>query len=136
MSSPVPTLLRTHIVPSSPETKLIRSILPHVLSNIAVIDGEVDRVQALLDSLKHKHRGLEIYAEEHESLLAPVNCLPPGLLAKVFMDCISLESNPASAAGKRNIMCPFDIADTLPCRRRDFGHRSTLTSGSKNSNPK
>lgn len=110
-SSPVPTLLRvrTHTVPSSSEIKLIQSTLSHVYSNITGIDAEIDRVQAVLDSLKRKRRDLEICAEEHGSLLAPVRRLPPELLAKVFMNCLSSESYPSSSTGKKNIMRPSQI---------------------------
>lgn len=86
-SSSVPSPLRAHIVPSPSEAKLIRRTLSHLRSNISDIDEEIAQAQVVLKSLKHKHRELQMCADEHEAMLRR---LPPELLAEMFMYCLPM----------------------------------------------
>jgi hypothetical protein len=108
-SSPVPTLLHTHVAPSPSEAELIQSTLSHVHSSISEIDQEIDRVQAILDLLKNKRGDLQIFADRHGALLAPVRRLPPELLAEVFVHCLPSQQIVATMAGKRSILRPSHV---------------------------
>ena len=83
--TPVPTLIGTTTVPSLSEESAIRRWLVDMDSALSRLDGETDRVQAVLDALRRKHQVLSYARKQHTALLSPIRRLPVELLSETFI---------------------------------------------------
>ena len=82
--TPVPTLIGTSTVPSPTEESAIKRWLLDIDSDLSQLDGEIDRVQAVLDTLRRKHQMLSDARKQHTDLLSAVRRLPVELLSEIF----------------------------------------------------
>lgn len=73
-------------VPSlSKEHHQIRSTLSQVHRDLAQLDDARAQLKVIQDSLLHKQEALRAFSKEHSVLLSPVQCLPLGILAEIFL---------------------------------------------------
>ena len=89
-TTPVPDLIQdAHgaYVASESQAQLIHNTISSTQANISQLDGEIHRLQAVLDGLKHKRDALQTYTHLHMALIAPIGRLPPEILSEVFLHC-------------------------------------------------
>ncbi|KIM73811.1 hypothetical protein PILCRDRAFT_80733, partial [Piloderma croceum F 1598] len=86
-TTPVPDLIqgaRGVYVASESEAQLINDTISSAQADISQLDGEIHRLQALLDDLIHKRDALQTYTYSHAALIAPIGRLPPEILSEIF----------------------------------------------------
>jgi hypothetical protein len=89
-TTPVPDLIldaRGAYVASESQAQLIHDTISSTQANISQLDGEIHRLQALLDGLIHKRDALQTYTHLHTALIAPIGRLPPEILSEIFLHC-------------------------------------------------
>lgn len=87
-ATPVPELLGSCVMLSAPQTRMVRDTLCVTQSRISKIDNEITRLMNSVKELQSKRDALLTYAEMHTVLLAPIQHLPPEILATIFLNCI------------------------------------------------
>ncbi|KIM79566.1 hypothetical protein PILCRDRAFT_26422, partial [Piloderma croceum F 1598] len=73
--------------PNAFESKMLRDVLLQAGSDLAQLDSEIDRVQAVREALCQKRQALLKFIAEHNAILAPIRRLPPELLTDIFARC-------------------------------------------------
>jgi hypothetical protein len=86
--SPVPELLRSDIILSASQERIVRATISAAQSHISQIDDEIARLQKSLENLEHKRDALLAYSKAHIPLVAPVRRLPPEILSEIFIHCV------------------------------------------------
>jgi F-box-like len=89
-TTPVPDLIqgaRGAYVASESQVQLIHDTISSAQADISQLDGEIHRLQALLDGLIHKRDTLQTYTRSHTALIAPIGRLPPEILSEIFLHC-------------------------------------------------
>jgi F-box-like len=89
-TTPVPDLIhgaRGAYVASESQVQLIHDTISSAQADISQLDGEIYRLQALLDGLIHKRDTLQTYTRSHTALIAPIGRLPPEILSEIFLHC-------------------------------------------------
>jgi hypothetical protein len=66
---------------------MVHDTISSAQADISQLDGEIHRLQALLDGLIHKRDALQTYTHLHTALLAPIARLPPETLSEIFLHC-------------------------------------------------
>jgi len=61
-------------------------------ADISRLDGEITRLNAVLDGLTRKRDALQTYTHLHTALVAPIRRLPPEVLSEIFL-CYNDENN-------------------------------------------
>jgi hypothetical protein len=87
-ATPVPELLGSCVMLSAPQTRMVRDTLCTTQSRISKIDNEITRLMNSVKELQSKRDTLLTYAEMHTILLAPIQRLPPEILAAIFLNCM------------------------------------------------
>jgi hypothetical protein len=87
-TTPVPDLLSGNYIPTESQTQMICDTISSAQADISQLDGEITRLQAVLDGLAHKRDALRKYTNLHMALVAPIRRLPPEVLSEIFMQCM------------------------------------------------
>ncbi|TFK37592.1 hypothetical protein BDQ12DRAFT_684941 [Crucibulum laeve] len=85
--------LRTNYIPSENEVKAIKQLLAAPSERLAFLDGEISRVQTLLDKLSHERDTLTESISAHRALLSPARRLPEDVLREIFLHCLPTTHN-------------------------------------------
>ena len=83
--TPVSSLLDTNDVPSPLEESAIRALLVNMNSDLSQLDGEIGRVQAVLQELRMKRQVLNDSCQKHKGLISSIRRFPPEILSEIFM---------------------------------------------------
>ncbi|KIM84159.1 hypothetical protein PILCRDRAFT_818480 [Piloderma croceum F 1598] len=87
-TTPVPELLGGNYIATESQTQMICDTISSAQADISQLDGEITRLQAVLDGLAHKRDALHKYTNLHMALVAPIRRLPPEVLSEIFMQCM------------------------------------------------
>ena len=79
------------VYPSPDEACQIRQIVFRNTTELARLDSEVARAQAVVERLSKQQAETRKCVEIHESLLSPIRKLPPELLAEIFLCSLRAE---------------------------------------------
>lgn len=90
-TSPFQHLLSTNYVPKPEEALKIRELCASPLNELARLEAEISRTQALLYDLQKSYRQLKTSVDAHLALLSPMRNLPPEVLQLIFI--MTLPSN-------------------------------------------
>ncbi|KZP25541.1 hypothetical protein FIBSPDRAFT_733929, partial [Athelia psychrophila] len=83
--SPSPDLLRTNTTPTHQEDAHIRMTLRHVDRDLSSLDDALDHLKVIQERLSHKREELRAFSTQHRSIISPVRCIPPEILAEIFL---------------------------------------------------
>jgi hypothetical protein len=86
-TSPVPDLLDGNCVALPSQTHMIYDTVSVAQADISRLDGEILRLQAVLDGLVSKREALHTYTRLHMGLVAPARHLLPEILSEIFLQC-------------------------------------------------
>jgi hypothetical protein len=86
-TTPVPDLLGGHYVASESQAQMISDTILVAQADILRLDGEITRLNAILDGLTRKRDTLQTYTQLHTALVAPIRRLPPEVLSEIFLCC-------------------------------------------------
>ena len=84
-TTPVPDLLGGHYIASEFQAKMICDTISAAQADISRLDGEITRLNAVLDGLTRKRDALQTYTHLHTALVAPIRRLPPEVLSEIFL---------------------------------------------------
>jgi len=91
-TTPVPDLLGGHYIASESQAQMICDTISVAQADISRLDGEITRLNAVLDGLTRKRDALQTYTHLHTALVAPIRRLPPEVLSEIFL-CYNDENN-------------------------------------------
>ena len=86
-TSPMPDLLVGNCVALPSQTHMIYDTVSIAQADISRLDGEILRLQAVLDGLVSKREALRTYTRLHMGLVAPARHLLPEILSEIFLQC-------------------------------------------------
>jgi len=86
-TTPVPDLLGGHYIASESQAPMICDTISVAQADILQLDGEITRLNAVLDGLTRKRDTLQKYTHLHTALVAPIRRLPPEVLSEIFLHC-------------------------------------------------
>jgi hypothetical protein len=84
-TTPVPDLLGGNYVVSEFHAQMICDTISAAQADISRLDGEITRLQVVLDGLTNKRDALQTYTHSHTALVAPIRRLPPEVLSEIFL---------------------------------------------------
>ena len=84
-TTPVPDLLGGHYIASESQAQMICDTISAAQADILRLDGEITRLNAVLDGLTRKRDALQTYTHLHTALVAPIRRLPPEVLSEIFL---------------------------------------------------
>ena len=84
-TTPVPDLLGGHYIASESQAQMIGDTISVAHADILRLDGEITRLNAILDGLTRKRGALQTYTQLHTALVAPIRRLPPEVLSEIFL---------------------------------------------------
>ncbi|KAJ6547019.1 hypothetical protein B0H19DRAFT_954826 [Mycena capillaripes] len=103
-ASPFHHLLRTNYIPASDEAHRIRELCAKPLTELARLEAEISRVQALLHDLQRSYRQLKTGVDAHLALLSPMRNLPPEVLQLIFNMTLPTDRNAVMHASEAPVL--------------------------------
>ena len=104
MLAPFSHYLQSNQAPSEDETREIKALKAHPLEEISIIDVEIERVEAILNSLRRKRAYIQESINDFNTILAPVRRLSMDVLGVIFSHCLATHRNPAMSASEAPIL--------------------------------
>ncbi|KII91990.1 hypothetical protein PLICRDRAFT_102633, partial [Plicaturopsis crispa FD-325 SS-3] len=92
--SPVSALLGTNAFPFPGEALHIRKTVNALESSLSTVEAEMARMQAVMENLSRKRTELSKSLKDHRDLLSPIRRLPPEMLSKIFIHCLTDDPRP------------------------------------------
>ena len=86
-TTPVPDSLGGNYIASESQAQMVHDTISFARADILQLDGEIHRLQALLDELIRKRDALQTYTYLHVALVTPIGRLPPEILSEIFLHC-------------------------------------------------
>jgi hypothetical protein len=105
----VSKLIGTNAVPSPSEESTIREWLLDMNSDLSQLNGEIDRVQAILDDLRRKRQVLSDTRPQHKGLLSLIRRMPPELLSEIFILSLPEDWEKGIYDFRRAVMLPGSV---------------------------
>ncbi|KAF8191393.1 hypothetical protein K438DRAFT_1830441 [Mycena galopus ATCC 62051] len=103
-SSPFHHLLHTNYIPTSDEAAQIRELCANPLNELARLETEISRTQALLQDLQRSYRRVKTGVDAHLALLSPMRNLPPEVLQLIFAMTLPSDRNPVMHASEAPVL--------------------------------
>ncbi|KAF7353643.1 hypothetical protein MVEN_01049000 [Mycena venus] len=103
-SSPFRHLLHTNYIPTFDEAAQIRELCANPLNEIARLEAEISRTQAILQDLQRSHRRLKTSVDAHLALLSPMRNLPPEVLQHIFIMAVPSDRNPVMHSSEAPVL--------------------------------
>ncbi|KAF7972272.1 hypothetical protein HWV62_18604 [Athelia sp. TMB] len=83
--SPIAELLGTFAAPTPEECTVIRDRIQQIGVDISTLDSEIERVETILERLRHKRSALQNLSNGHHNMLSPTRRLPVEILGEIFV---------------------------------------------------
>ncbi|KAF7974254.1 hypothetical protein HWV62_13156 [Athelia sp. TMB] len=83
--SPIAELLGTFAAPTPSECTIIRDKIQQICVDISTLDSEIERVEAILERLRHNRSSLQKLTNGHHNVLNPTRRLPVEILGEIFV---------------------------------------------------
>ena len=111
-SSPFHHLLDTNHTASHAESKHIREHLRLTEQELQNMDGNITRLETLLNDLRSQRQKIVSYIHKHRQLLSPIRRLPPEIIAsELFPYCLPTAHPPTRESSE----APLSL--TLVCKQ-------------------
>lgn len=110
--SPSPNRLRTNYVPSQSEAYKIQSTLSQIDSDISQLDDALAQLEVIQERLLLKREALQTFSAEHIGLSSSIRCIPPEILAEIFLYFAPNDQSHDNPALTRSVILPSHV-----CRR-------------------
>ncbi|KAJ7015960.1 hypothetical protein C8F04DRAFT_1168253 [Mycena alexandri] len=91
--SPFVEKLVTNYAPSDSEIQEIHSFLEGPLTELALLNTQIEAAQAILDRLSAQREALTDQIDAHKALLSPMRRLPQDILQDIFIACLPTTHN-------------------------------------------
>ncbi|EDR04257.1 uncharacterized protein LACBIDRAFT_304790 [Laccaria bicolor S238N-H82] len=88
IDSPYASNLHTNYTPTESEIPQIKEFLTDPLKRLSSLDAEIERVQSILDELRHERCALSDEIEAHRALISPIRRIPFDVLGEIFVHCL------------------------------------------------
>ncbi|KAE9397574.1 hypothetical protein BT96DRAFT_776309, partial [Gymnopus androsaceus JB14] len=82
------SVIGTNYVPSQEDLVCLEALLAEPQLQLAQLESEIARVQALLESLFRKRNSVKEYIKAHRALMSPIRRLPAETLSEILVHCL------------------------------------------------
>ncbi|KAJ7184306.1 hypothetical protein C8R46DRAFT_1063654 [Mycena filopes] len=103
-TSPFHHLLHTNYIPTAEEALRIRELCAQPRHELARLEGEITRTQAVLQNLQREYNSLAKFVDSHFALLSPMRNLPPEVLQLIFIMSLPSHRNAVMHASEAPLL--------------------------------
>lgn len=85
LQSPMTELLESFAAPTPAERPIVHERIEQLAADMSHLDDEIDRVERVLESLRHKRAALQQLSNKHRNVLNITRHLPVEILGEIFI---------------------------------------------------
>ncbi|KDR77287.1 hypothetical protein GALMADRAFT_246625 [Galerina marginata CBS 339.88] len=104
MEDQLAPFLRSNDPPSEATISQVKGLLLKPSAELLATDAEIQRLDLVMNSLKHKRDALQRSINDFNTILSPVRRLPVDILHEIFYHCLPTHRNPVMDASEAPVL--------------------------------